>query len=372
MLKSLGLWKKSEESEGSCEGSESVETVSDDGQDQISVASHSSSEQEIHQSMITSQHSSQLSLQRSSSRTSVLSASSSTPSSSSTTKKRDMSASSRDVASLLSHMSGDTSEATFANDFSSKESSSTLMTTMRQSALSRDSTITQGSLDESETLTKSHRPLEVSEIHYTQPYLESHLDEHLISENEDSRSDIPSFSTYVPSTVSSRKSQIYAVPVKQDAPYSSEGSSSHNKSLSKKLLSQPSLASYQEPYSISGRLSNKHFRQRSIMSTQSHFPRKSSLMVATNHRRQHSAGSRVSFQTCDISASPARRPSKYRRRQSLASHSVYSSGIASSGSFQINCHNLGQQFQKLKDIKKPNFEDIKENVHKLPEMAKNT
>lgn len=263
--------------------------------------------------------------------------------------------------------------------------SSLISTTPKDSILSQTtkdtSTLTPSSTNTSIQM-QGGLPLQISDIHYTLPYMESYIDESLTSEDQELTTEPDSVRRFSVdsslishdprSTLSSKKSQIYASPVKENFPYSREESNQERISRH----SHPSLASYQEPLQAptppyasvvsAGSRFRKNERNPSVLSCQFATSRKTSLMVVPGHRRQLSEGSRVSFQESSIPLAD-RRPSQF-RKHSLASHSVYSGVSSLSGSLHLGCHNI--DFKKLRDFKKPNLQDIKAQFRKLPDMAK--
>lgn len=115
-------------------------------------------------------------------------------------------------------------------------------------------------------------------------------------------------------------------------------------------------ADYRRPW-----LPGQHARHSSLVSqvpggAETTKPRTSSLVVRPEHRRHLSEGSRVSFS---------------QRAPSLTSHCTHISQPSQSGasdSVHVTC--AACNLQALRDLQKPDFEEVKENLQQLPKIAK--
>ena len=93
-------------------------------------------------------------------------------------------------------------------------------------------------------------------------------------------------------------------------------------------------------------------------------PKQSSLVIHPAHRRQLSEGSRVSFQERSTMSSGRTSSIIFPRSHSIVSHNASQSA---SDSVHITCHNLN--FDTLKNFEKPDINEIKANIQKLPKLA---
>ncbi|XP_050729563.1 piezo-type mechanosensitive ion channel component-like isoform X11 [Eriocheir sinensis] len=115
-------------------------------------------------------------------------------------------------------------------------------------------------------------------------------------------------------------------------------------------------AGYRRPW-----MPGQHARHSSLVSqvpggAETTKPRTSSLVVRPEHRRHLSEGSRVSFS---------------QRAPSLTSHCTHISQPSQSGasdSVHVTC--AACNLQALRDLQKPDFEEVKENLQQLPRIAR--
>ena len=122
--------------------------------------------------------------------------------------------------------------------------------------------------------------------------------------------------------------------------------------------SESEMADYGETW-----VPGQHARHSSLVSqvpggAETTKPRTSSLVVRPEHRRHLSEGSRVSF-------------SQQQRAPSLTSHCTHISQPSQSGasdSVHVTC--TACNLQALRDLQKPDMEEVKENLQQLPKLAK--
>ena len=223
-----------------------------------------------------------------------------------------------------------------------------------ESIISRDrSSVVTDSTLKSSMIFSGNTTFHVSDIHYSQPYLESHAMYSFANDISSNPNDVSSFdqdfirqfSDFSSFTSNDPRSLQSILPLK----WKDESTPSESTQKSVRKV-EPSEEIYQEPY---------HHEAPIRRNTETAVHKKMSLLD-THQGRHSSAGSqRLSFLEVE------RRQSQF-RRSSLAAYSSYSENDMSN-SIKLN---FNLNLRKLKTFKPPNLNELRDQLRKMPVRAK--